>query len=80
VFIVGLLVGPAIGLLLGDVVIGARSMSGWAITIGLMVLALLLLVVPVLDLGLRIGLDGGLLIGVLVSRTPIVAQEGGFRV
>jgi hypothetical protein len=80
VFIVGLIIGPALGLLVGDVVIGARAINAWATFIGLIVLCLIVLAVPVFDPGLRIGLAGGVLLGVLVSRTQVVAEGSGFRV
>jgi hypothetical protein len=73
-FIVGLLVGPVLGLVAADFAFGSRGISPWVAAVGLVVLCALLLALPVLDLGLRIGVIGGLLLGVLLSRSPLTIE------
>lgn len=69
-FVAGLAVGPAIGLLAGDFLFRSKSFGPkW----GALVLALVsiaLLVAPVFDPGLRIGLVFGIFLGTLLVLTP----------
>jgi sorbitol-specific phosphotransferase system component IIBC len=78
-FVAGLIVGPAVGLLTADFlcrnfVLGTR----WGVRV-IALVCLALLVAPVLNEGLRIGLVFGIVVGALLDftpeETPVPAQE-----
>jgi hypothetical protein len=69
-FVAGLAVGPAVGLLAGDFLFRSRVIgNAWAAAITALV-SFALLIAPVLNEGLRIGLVFGILLGVLLTLTP----------
>lgn len=69
--IVGLIVGPLVGLILVEYVLRSRGLSGWT---GVVIVALVLIFIlfaGFLSLELRLGLLAGVLLGVLLSVTPL---------
>lgn len=78
-FVAGLAVGPAVGLLAGDLLARTKGIgTRWGVlVIGLVCLAVL--VAPVINEGLRIGLVFGIVVGTLLALTPALtttaAQE-----
>jgi len=76
-FLLGLVVGPAIGLVGGDVLLRP---DGSAARIGLAALGLVLLVVllvPYVNLELRLGLVAGVLLGLMLAATPVSWSGSG---
>jgi hypothetical protein len=69
VFILGLIVGPALGLLAGDFVTG-RGVETRIYAALVAVAAILALVLPIGALELRVGLVTGFLLGALLAVTP----------
>jgi hypothetical protein len=70
-FVAGLAVGPAIGLLAGDFLFRSRAIGPkWGAVVTALV-CFALLVAPVADEGLRIGLVFGIVLGVLLTLTPM---------
>ena len=69
-FILGLILGPAIGLLAGDVL--ARPPAGNKVLslAAVVLIAFIFLFLPLVDLELRLGLVGGFLLGLTLSATP----------
>ena len=69
-FVAGLAIGPAIGLLAADFLFRSRSFRGaWgALVLGLVCIAVL--AAPVSNPGLRVGLVFGILLGALLVVTP----------
>jgi sorbitol-specific phosphotransferase system component IIBC len=69
-FVAGLVVGPALGLLAGDFLFRTKAVgTRW----GVLVIALVcfaLLVAPAFNEGLRIGLVFGIVVGALLAFTP----------
>jgi hypothetical protein len=69
-FVAGLAVGPAVGLLAGDFLFRSRTLgTRWGIVVTALV-CVALLVAPVFNEGLRIGLVLGIVLGVLLTLTP----------
>lgn len=70
-FVFGLVVGPLIGLLIGDFLARRqRADARWGIA-SLLLVCFAILVLGFGSLELRIGLVGGLLLGVLLAATPL---------
>ncbi|HZU12869.1 MAG TPA: hypothetical protein VFB58_08520 [Chloroflexota bacterium] len=74
-FVFGLLVGPALGLIVGVVAV-RRALGPW---LGLSVLGLVglfILFVPLISLDLKLGLITGMAAGALLSVTPLTIGTG----
>jgi hypothetical protein len=74
-FLMGLLLGPALGLLAGDFTgrsTGGNRQYGVA---AIAVIVLLVLFLPVIDFGLRLGLVTGFLLGLLLWSTPQILEQ-----
>lgn len=76
-FILGLLVGPALGLLAGHFATRATGSQRWSISLAIVVVLAVLLLVPAADLELRLGLLAGILLGLLLAITPPVISAAG---
>lgn len=68
-FLIGLIVGPALGFLAGDFLSG-RGLDGWAYAAIVAAVSFLALVIPGGGLELRSGLVFGFVLGALLSVTP----------
>lgn len=78
-FVLGLLVGPAVGVLAWDILSHQVHLDA-RLTLGVVVLVCLLLVfVLPLQLELRLGLVTGLCLGVLLAATPLLSRSGEFQ-
>jgi hypothetical protein len=75
--VVGLIVGPVIGLALGRVVASSQVLRGRARGVAAVVLVLVIAIVPVGDIGLRLGLDAGMVLGALLWDTPLPSSATG---
>lgn len=69
-FIVGVIVGPVLGVELGYLLANSSRWRGWMRAVGVAVLALLIAVIPVGALELRLGLALGIILGALLWLTP----------
>lgn len=69
-FVVGIALGPAFGLLIGDQAARSRFLGPGRTLLLVALLLLVLLFVGFLDLELRLGLIAGILLGLLLSYTP----------
>lgn len=69
--VVGLIVGPVIGLALGRVMADSQVLRGRARAVAAVVLVLAIAIVPLGDVGLRLGLDAGVVLGALLWATPV---------
>ncbi|MGI8968434.1 MAG: hypothetical protein ACR2GA_04945 [Chloroflexota bacterium] len=69
-FVVGLLIGPAIGTVVGDL---SRRYAGsvWRTVAGVALLIVFLLFAPFFQIELKIGLICGTLLGLLLEATPL---------
>ncbi len=72
-FVLGVIIGPAVGLAIGYLLSGSRVWRGWLLAGGMFVLLLVIAIIPIGDVGFRLGLMAGLGLGVLVYLTPIPA-------
>lgn len=70
-FILGLVVGPAVGLLAGDYLMRSSSVGVWQSALAVFFLLVFLLFAPFFQLELKLGLITGLLVGLLLVLTPI---------
>jgi hypothetical protein len=78
-FVLGLIIGPAIGLLAG-LYFGVSKGGIWRAVIALTLFLVFILFAPFLDLELKIGIIMGAPIGLLLSATPSTLgaqREGG---
>lgn len=75
-FVLGVIVGPALGLGTGYLLRGSRAVRGWTLAAGLAVLLLAIAIIPAGEIGLRLGLDAGIGLGVLLYLTPIPSVAG----
>jgi hypothetical protein len=74
-FVFGLIVGPVLGLLAGHFLFASRALNA---RFGLALLGLVLLILlfaGAVDLELRLGLVGGVLLGLLLAFTPSLMPE-----
>jgi MFS family permease len=71
VFIVGLVIGPVIGILLGDYLFRPGGPRRWQSLCALALLIVFLLFAPFFTLELKIALILGVLVGTLLSATPM---------
>ena len=70
-FVFGLVVGPLIGLLVGDFLVRRkRAAARWGV-VALLLVCFAILVLGIGSLELRIGLVAGLLLGTLLAGTPL---------
>jgi hypothetical protein len=76
VFIVGVIVGPAVGLIGGEFIFGPNGPGPRLATVALSLFLIFVLLAPRLDLGLKLGLVMGILLGVLLSLTPPTSRSG----
>jgi hypothetical protein len=74
--VLGIIVGPAVGLALGRVLAQSQAWRGRGRVAAIAVLALLIAVIPIGDVGLRLGLVAGMVLGALLWITPLPASEG----
>lgn len=70
-FIVGLILGPVVGLLTGDYLFRPGGPGPVLSAFAVLLLLAFLLFVPFFALGLKFGLILGVLVGVLLSATPM---------
>jgi membrane-associated PAP2 superfamily phosphatase len=71
-FILGLLVGPSIGVLIGDYLFRPEG-PRWQLSLaGIVLLELVILFFPVFVLELKLPLMLGVVVGVLLAATPMV--------
>jgi hypothetical protein len=71
-FILGLLVGPSIGVLIGDYLFRSEG-PRWQLSLaGIVLLELVILFFPVFVLELKLSLMLGVVVGVLLAATPMV--------
>jgi hypothetical protein len=75
-FILGVIVGPAVGLCIGYLVRDSRAVRGWVLAAGTAVLLLAIAILPAGDIGFRLGLAAGIALGVVLYLTPIPAVAG----
>lgn len=68
-FIIGLIVGPALGLVAGLYLLRSRSINLWLAGAAVVAVTAAVVFLPVADLELRLGLAAGLLLGLLLSLT-----------
>jgi class 3 adenylate cyclase len=68
--IVGLVLGPAVGLLLQDLLAGPAKRIQWILPSAVALVLIVVLSVPVIDLSLRLGLATGMVLGLLLGVTP----------
>jgi uncharacterized membrane protein YdjX (TVP38/TMEM64 family) len=71
VFIVGLVLGPVVGLLTGDYFFGSHGPGPVLSAAAVLLLVAFLLFAPFFALDLKSGLILGVLVGVLLSATPM---------
>lgn len=69
-FILGLILGPALGLLAGDLARTRVTLSTWLAVVVTLIALFVLAVLPIGDVELRLGLVAGIGLGVLLSATP----------
>ncbi|MGH2442893.1 MAG: hypothetical protein ACRDFX_07000 [Chloroflexota bacterium] len=69
-FVVGLFIGPVIGVLAGDF-LGRSSTRRWTGAAAIILFLLFVLFVPIFVLELKLGLIFGTLLGVLLAGTPL---------
>lgn len=69
-FVAGLIVGPILGLLLGDA-LRDHVRPAWLAIAGAGLGLLVFLAVPVVRTEMRVGLTAGILLGMLMSFTPM---------
>jgi hypothetical protein len=75
--VVGLIVGPAVGLALGRILAGSQMVRGWGRPVGAIIVILAIAVFPVGDIGFRLGFDAGLVLGVLLWATSVPVSNSG---
>jgi hypothetical protein len=75
VLVVGLLVGPALGLLAWDVLVRQFRLAFGMSAAAIAILGIVLLVLPLLSEELRLGLVAGLALGALLAMTPLDATS-----
>jgi hypothetical protein len=71
VFIVGLIIGPAIGILIGDYLFRPGGPGIWLSLAAIALLIVFLLFAPFFALELKTALILGVLVGTLLSTTPM---------
>lgn len=76
-FLIGLLVGPAIGLLGADFLLRPGGAGARVSAIAFLIAVLVVLAVPAVSLELKLGLIPGILLGVLLAYSPLVMQGTG---
>ncbi len=75
-FVVGLLVGPALGLVTGDGIAKSRDSRWWWLA-ALVLFLFFVLFAPWFALELKLGLIFGALLGLLLAATPVRLYEPG---
>lgn len=74
-FVIGLFVGPALGLLAGDYLFRPGGPGRAAASGSLVALILILAVLPIFALELKLGLILGLIVGALLALSPVDMRE-----
>lgn len=74
-FIVGMVVGPALGLLGSDIIARAGTV-GWWRTVAIILVLVFILIAPFFALELKLGLLFGTLLGLLLAGTPVDLETG----
>jgi len=74
-FILGLIVGPSIGVLVGDYLFRAEG-PRWPVSLGaILLLELVILFFPVFVLELKLSLLLGVIVGALLAATPMAVDR-----
>jgi quinol-cytochrome oxidoreductase complex cytochrome b subunit len=71
VFVVGLGIGPVLGLLFGDWAFRSESINTRLALAALIIVGAVVLFIPVINTELKIGLLAGVPLGVLLAATPM---------
>ena len=75
VFVAGLAIGPILGLLMGDAVFRSEPVQPRYAMAALLVVGVVFLLVPAINLELKLGLLAGVPLGILLSCTPITGRQ-----
>ena len=74
-FVAGIVIGPAIGLLAADYLFRSNTFGTRWGSIIIVLVSIALLLAPILNPGLRIGLVMGFVLGVLLAITPVTTAS-----
>jgi hypothetical protein len=75
VFVVGLGIGPVLGLLFGDAVFRSNSINARVAFAALVIVGAIVLFIPAINTELKLGLLAGVPLGILLTATPVAANN-----